>query len=151
MAASRQVSPFSEFPFAHRSVPSASELDRKRGRDNIGNHWSVSSLSSLLDLRALQPLTLLVYPPLAVLGERSQPLEGFNAAVGRIRDWIRQQPEITIQACSSLLLQQREKQQQPGFAPVSLEMQTRFMLTDGIDCIRHLSDRQVSWRCWCCC
>ncbi|CDJ66627.1 hypothetical protein, conserved [Eimeria necatrix] len=131
------------------------------------NHWQISLLSALLGLQAQQPLTILVYPPAgapqgshhgspvgsverssqgAPQGPPSEAAAGGQralhsssgarqAAYERIKAWIAQQPARTFQFSTTLQQQQPNQQQQQHQGAAKKQL-----LTDGLDCIRHVAD-----------
>ncbi|OEH80699.1 phosphoglycerate mutase family protein [Cyclospora cayetanensis] len=135
----REISPFTALPFEAAAstvgLPTGSGDFLKVARRAADNHWTVGTLSELLNLRALQPLTIVVYPQWGPSGVVPEKAELLHAAIERIKEWILRQPVCTSHGLPPQM-QQRAQHQQIEFAPP--ELQARRMLTDGTMCIRRL-------------
>ncbi|KAL8430838.1 hypothetical protein Efla_002946 [Eimeria flavescens] len=94
--------------------------------------WRVKSLSVLLQLHALLPFTVLLYPP------PSDPFvsgaEALGLAASMLRDWIHQRQQQQQH--------QEEEEEEEIVMIASRCSQRKPLLTDGLNCIRRLTERQ---------
>ncbi|XP_026192196.1 uncharacterized protein LOC34621062 [Cyclospora cayetanensis] len=120
----REISPFTALPFEAAAstvgLPTGSGDFLKVARRAADNHWTVGTLSELLNLRALQPLTIVVYPQWGPSGVVPEKAELLHAAIERIKEWILRQPVCTSHGLPPQM-QQRAQHQQIEFAPPELQ------------------------------